>query len=81
VFSFAASSIYCFNDIFDVEADRLHPKKSKRPIASGLISIKQAYTVMAVCFVLSITVLFLFGGTTKFSLMGLIAFYYVMNIA
>lgn len=25
-FSFAASGIYCFNDIYDVEADRSHPK-------------------------------------------------------
>ena len=26
-YSFAASSIYCFNDIFDAEADRRHPVK------------------------------------------------------
>ena len=30
-----SSSIYCFNDLRDVEADRLHPKKCHRPIASG----------------------------------------------
>lgn len=34
-YSLAASAIYCFNDIWDVEADRQHPKKCKRPIASG----------------------------------------------
>lgn len=33
-YSFAASSIYCFNDIYDVEADRRHPVKCHRPIAS-----------------------------------------------
>jgi len=80
-FSFAASSIYCFNDIYDVEADRLHPKKCKRPIASGAISVKTAYAVMAICFVLSMIIIFLFGGTAKYMLMALIAFYYVMNIA
>lgn len=37
-FSFAASGIYCFNDIYDAEVDKLHPKKKKRPIASGYIS-------------------------------------------
>ena len=42
-YSFAASSIYCFNDIYDVEADRRHPVKCHRPIASGAVSIKQAY--------------------------------------
>ena len=35
-FCFAASSIYCFNDLVDVEADRRHPVKCKRPIAAGL---------------------------------------------
>ena len=33
-YSFAASSIYCFNDIHDVEADRRHSVKCHRPIAS-----------------------------------------------
>ena len=80
-FSFAASSIYCFNDIYDVEADRLHPKKCKRPIAASKISFTTAYTVMIACLALSIFILFLLGGTEKYFLMGLIAFYYVMNIA
>ena len=79
-FSFAASSIYCFNDIYDIEADRQHPKKCKRPIASGKISVITAYAVMTVCFALSMFILFLLGGAEKFSLMALIAFYYVMNI-
>ena len=34
-FCFIASSVYCFNDIYDVEADRRHPVKCKRPLASG----------------------------------------------
>lgn len=45
-YSFAASSIYCFNDIYDVEADRRHPVKCHRPIASGAVSVKQAYGLM-----------------------------------
>ena len=36
-FSAAASSIYVVNDLVDLEADRLHPKKSKRPFASGTV--------------------------------------------
>ena len=80
-FSFAASSIYCFNDVYDIEADLLHPEKCKRPIASGVISVKMAYVVMAVCFILSMSILFFLGGTATYSLMALIAFYYVMNIA
>ena len=34
-FCFIASSVYCFNDIYDVEADRKHNVKCARPIASG----------------------------------------------
>ena len=41
-YSFAASSIYCFNDIHDVDDDRRHPEKCHRPIASGMISVSQA---------------------------------------
>jgi 4-hydroxybenzoate polyprenyltransferase len=80
-FSFAASSIYCFNDIYDVELDRLHPEKCKRPIASGIISKKTAYVIMIVCFLLSMSILFLFGGNAGKVLIMLAIFYYVMNLA
>jgi 4-hydroxybenzoate polyprenyltransferase/phosphoserine phosphatase len=38
-FSAAASSIYVVNDLLDLEADRLHPKKCRRPFASGAVPI------------------------------------------
>lgn len=41
-FSSMASSIYIINDIIDVSSDRQHPKKCRRPIASGEVSIKTA---------------------------------------
>jgi len=44
-----SSAVYCFNDLLAVEADRLHPTKRLRPIASGKISASVAYVVMAVC--------------------------------
>jgi len=80
-FSLAASSIYCFNDIFDVVLDKSHPEKCKRPIASGMVSSKTAYIIAAVCVTLSISVLFFFGGESRYVLIMLIALYYVMNIA
>lgn len=42
IFCGAASATYLLNDIFDVERDRLHPFKNKRPIAAGLISVPVA---------------------------------------
>jgi decaprenyl-phosphate phosphoribosyltransferase len=39
-FCFAASGIYIWNDLLDVEADRRHPTKRNRPIASGALSIR-----------------------------------------
>jgi len=47
-FSFVASGIYLFNDWRDREADRLHPKKKYRPIASGKLSARMALQSMVV---------------------------------
>jgi 4-hydroxybenzoate polyprenyltransferase len=43
VFSLIASVVYIINDIADVEADRQHPLKRKRPIASGQLSLRSAW--------------------------------------
>ena len=37
-FSLVSSAFYLLNDVSDLEADRLHPVKRKRPIAAGLIT-------------------------------------------
>ena len=37
-FSLCASSVYLLNDLADLEADRAHPRKRKRPFASGSLS-------------------------------------------
>lgn len=80
-YCFAASSIYCFNDIYDVEADRKHPKKCKRPIAAGKVSIPQAYGLMALMFLLSLALAYCALDTTSVAVIGVICFYYIMNIA
>lgn len=43
LFCCASSSFYLINDIADVEADRRHPVKCKRPIAAGLIRVPVAF--------------------------------------
>jgi 4-hydroxybenzoate polyprenyltransferase/phosphoserine phosphatase len=39
-FCLCASSVYVINDLLDLEADRAHPRKSKRPFAAGTLSLK-----------------------------------------
>lgn len=46
-FSLAASCIYVLNDILDLEADRSHPTKRLRPFASGAMSLRSGFLMMA----------------------------------
>lgn len=84
-YSFAASSIYCFNDIHDVEDDRRHPEKCHRPIASGAISVAQAYGLMTLMFLLSMgasaLVILVNDATSTYQAAGVILFYWLLNLA
>lgn len=80
-YSFVASSVYCFNDINDVEADRRHPVKCKRPLASGAVSIGTAWMLMALMFVLAALMTALLGDRGHIlKVGGVLLFYYILNI-
>jgi 4-hydroxybenzoate polyprenyltransferase len=49
LFSLVSSSVYIVNDIRDRAEDRLHPRKSRRPIAAGLVSIPTALLAASLC--------------------------------
>ncbi len=53
-FSFAASSIYVLNDLFDLSADQHHPRKCRRPFASGDLSIAVGALLIPLLAILSI---------------------------
>lgn len=80
-YSLMASSVYCFNDINDVEADRRHPVKCRRPLASGALPLASAWVVMALMLVLAAAVVTMLGDMQRaFRVGGVLLFYYVMNL-
>lgn len=79
-FCFISSSIYCLNDIIDVEDDRRHPTKCHRPIAAGKISVAQAYVMMALMVALSIGSVALLGGYAL-GVGVVVGLYLLMNVA
>lgn len=79
-FCFISSSIYCLNDIIDVEDDRRHPTKCHRPIAAGKISVAQAYVMMALMVALSFGSVALLGGYAL-GVGTVVGLYLLMNVA
>ena len=77
-FCLICSVVYIINDIRDRDKDRLHPTKCTRPIASGAVSVKQAWVLAAVLFVLAC----LCNGL-QFDAVStmLLALYFVLNLA
>ena len=84
-FSLVASTIYIINDIYDVEADKQHPKKCKRPIPAGRIGIKTAVVMAVFCILAGLGLSWLPGLLFGNWLTGLLFFccttsYLVLNI-
>ncbi len=80
-YSFIASSVYCFNDINDVEADRRHPVKCKRPLASGALTMGAAWGLMALTLALAAAFTAMLGGKEHIlKVGGVLLFYYIMNL-
>ena len=77
-FSLAASAIYCLNDIMDIEADKRHPKKRLRPLASGKITKAQAYVIMVILILASLAIAGI--AFESKNLLAIIAIYIVLNI-
>ena len=76
LFSLVASVVYILNDIADVEADRQHPTKKKRPIAAGIISIPQAWISACVILVAVLPVAYWLSP----GFMGITLGYLVLNL-
>ena len=75
-FCFTSSIVYILNDVMDVEADRAHPVKRNRPIASGKISVTNA--VITALVLLSLTVVwFVYFGVNKYFVFCIVSYFLI----
>ncbi|MFM9972074.1 MAG: decaprenyl-phosphate phosphoribosyltransferase [Burkholderiales bacterium] len=75
-FCLVSSAVYAFNDFMDREADRAHPKKRERPVASGAIS-GSAALIFAICLALGGLAL---AATASTIAVGLVLAYIALNL-
>ena len=61
-FCLLSSAVYVFNDVMDREADRQHPKKCRRPLASGALSLSAACALLCLCLVGGLLLAFTLAG-------------------
>jgi decaprenyl-phosphate phosphoribosyltransferase len=76
-FCMLSGAVYAFNDVRDAEADRVHPTKRNRPIASGALSERAAMIASVTLAVVALTgTLFL-----SWKLTAIAALYLAQNVA
>jgi len=76
-FSLCASGGYVVNDLVDIEADRAHPTKRKRPFASGAVPVlKGALVGVGV-----LTAAFALAAFVNLAFLGVLATYFAVNMA
>ncbi|UJR86263.1 UbiA prenyltransferase family protein [Sandaracinus amylolyticus] len=77
LFCVLAGAVYVLNDLVDVEADREHPKKRHRPIASGRVSESQAKGALVVLATIAVAGGLALGGAFLAAALG----YLALNLA
>ena len=77
IFCLTASSVYCLNDLVDLEKDKKNPEKSKRPYASGSISKLQILFLGLSLGLVSVALAYIFMPIESFLL---IICYLVLNL-
>jgi 4-hydroxybenzoate polyprenyltransferase len=77
IFCLLSSCVYLINDVMDVEADRNHPIKKNRPIASGKLPIPVALTAAVILIIISLTGAYFLS----WELAVIALAYFLMNLA
>ena len=76
-FCLAASGTYLWNDISDVEADRTHPDKRHRPIASGALPLPTARVAAVVLLVMGVV---LSAASGRWQTVAVVGLYVVLTL-
>jgi 4-hydroxybenzoate polyprenyltransferase len=79
-FGFASGAVYTFNDIFDVDVDKRHPRKKHRPIASGKVSIMTASCFVIFLLAGSLSIAYAIRTEKHNQLVATIIAYLVVNL-
>jgi len=77
VFCLISGCVYLINDLNDIEEDKIHPVKHQRPIASGMVTVRQAVIAAIILFLFSISVSFMLN--LYFGLITLV-YFLVINL-
>ncbi len=77
-FCFFASSIYIINDYRDIEDDRKHPVKSKRPLASGKVKKPAAIIICIILLIVGIILGYL--ADHSFLFLFILGLYFFINL-
>jgi 4-hydroxybenzoate polyprenyltransferase len=77
LFSFAACGIYIFNDLVDLNHDRAHPVKSKRPLASGMVPVAHGLIVGGLLWIIALSTAYVYFDLLFFFILG----YIILNFA
>jgi 4-hydroxybenzoate polyprenyltransferase len=75
-FCVVASAVYVMNDFMDMEADRRHPVKRFRPLASGTVPIPLAFATMGLLLATGVAFASSLNGHFAF----LLATYFLLNV-
>ena len=76
-FSLCASSVYLLNDMLDLESDRQHPRKCKRPFAAGTLSLLFGLVAAPALLLISLAL----ALTLPLKFLGVLGAYYLVTLA
>lgn len=84
-FCLGSSSIYLVNDIMDVESDRQHPTKCRRPIAAGQLRVPTAIAMSVLCVIGALALGWLSGASANpdapYKVLAVVGVYMSINLA